>query len=123
VALYETLFVVHPEKGPRMKELIERFKKVIEAQEGSLSHVEEWGLRDLAYRVQKQGKGFYTLLQYRSPARAVDELERNLKLTDGILRYLTVRIEEGQPLDAAAVAKGPSEEQRTASADESVKSE
>ena len=123
VALYETLFVVHPEKGPRMKELIERFKKVIEAQEGSLSHVEEWGLRDLAYRVQKQGKGFYTLLQYRSPARAVEELERNLKLTDGILRYLTVRAEEGQPLSPAAAAKAPSEEHRTPSGDEPVKSE
>ena len=123
VTLYETLFIVHPEKGPRMKEFIERFKKVIEGQEGSLSHVEEWGLRDLAYRVQKQGKGFYTLLQYRSPARAVEELERNLKLTDGILRYLTVRTEEGQPLSPAAAARGPSEEQRTPSRDESVKSE
>jgi small subunit ribosomal protein S6 len=123
VTLYETLFIVHPEKGPRMKEFIERFKKVIEGQEGSLSHVEEWGLRDLAYRVQKQGKGFYTLLQYRSPARAVEELERNLKLTDGILRYLTVRTEEGQPLSPAAAARAPSEEQSTPSRDESVKSE
>jgi small subunit ribosomal protein S6 len=76
-----------------MKEFIEKFKKVIEGQDGTLSHAEEWGLRDLAYRVQKQGKGFYTLLQYQSSARAVEELERNLKLTDGILRYLTVRAE------------------------------
>jgi len=110
VALYETLFVVHPEKGTRMKELIERFRKVIEGQEGTVAHVDEWGLRDLAYRIDKQAKGFYTLLQYSSPARAVEELERNLRLTDGILRYLTVRADEatqGQP-----VAKHPSEEHR-----------
>ena len=62
MTLYETLFVVHPEKGPRMKEFVEKFKKVIEGQEGSLSQVDEWGSRDLAYRIQKQSKGYYTLL-------------------------------------------------------------
>jgi len=104
VTQYETLFVVHPEKGPRIKEFIERCKKVIEGQEGILAHVEEWGLRDLAYRIQKQAKGYYTLLQYQSPARAVEELERSLKLTDGVLRYLTVRSEEEmQTLDQNAV--------------------
>ena len=107
---YETLFVVHPEKGPRLKEFIERFKRIIEGQEGTVSHVDEWGLRDLAYRIEKQGKGVYTLLQYRSSARAVEELERNLKLTDGILRYLTVRTDEEGA--TAAVSKGPSEEQK-----------
>jgi small subunit ribosomal protein S6 len=96
VALYETLFVVHPEKGTRMKEFIERFRKVVEGQEGTVARVDEWGLRDLAYRIDKQAKGFYTLLQYSSSARAVEELERNLRLTDGILRYLTVRAEETQ---------------------------
>src|SRR5215468_1976536 len=93
-----------------MKELIERFRKVVEAQEGTVAHVDEWGLRDLAYRIDKQAKGFYTLMQYSSSARAVEELERNLRLTDGILRYLTVRaVEETQtPL----AAKSHSEEHR-----------
>jgi small subunit ribosomal protein S6 len=94
VTLYETLFVVHPERGSRNKEFIERFKKVIEGQEGTVSLVDEWGMRDLAYRIEKQSKGFYTLLRYNATGRAVEELERNLKLTDGILRYLTVRTEE-----------------------------
>jgi small subunit ribosomal protein S6 len=86
---YETLFIVHPEKGPRIKEFIERFKKVIE---------------DLAYRIQKQGKGYYTLVQYRASGRAVEELERNLRLTDGILRYLTVRDDEANQTAAQAPA-------------------
>jgi small subunit ribosomal protein S6 len=110
VALYETLFVVHPEKGTRMKEFIERFKKVVEGQEGAVSHVDEWGLRDLAYRIEKQGKGFYTLFRYNSSARAVEELERNLRLTDGILRYLTVRADE--EIQTEPAAKSHSEEQR-----------
>ena len=110
MALYETLFVVHPERGARLKEFIERFKKVVEAQEGTVAHVEEWGLRDPAYRIDKQAKGFYTLMQYSSSARAVEELERNLRLTDGILRYLTVRaVEETQTPPAA---KSHSEEHR-----------
>lgn len=109
--LYETLFIVHPEKGPRLKEFIDKFKKVIETQQGAITHVEEWGLRDLAYRIQKQGKGVYTLLRYHATGRAVEELERNLKLTDGILRYLTVRAEEQIQAAAAPVAKAQTEEE------------
>ena len=110
VTHYETLFVVHPEKGTRVKEFIERFRKVIEAQEGVVSQVEEWGLRDLAYRINKQGKGYYTLLQYRSSGRAVEELERNLRLTDGILRYLTVRDHQADQSAAQIPAASGSEQ-------------
>jgi len=110
VTNYETLFIVHPEKGPRVKELIERFKKVVEGKEGVVSQVEEWGLRDLAYRIQKQGKGYYTLFQYRASGRAVEELERNLRLTDGILRYLTVRDDEATQAAALAPATDESEQ-------------
>jgi len=50
--------VVHPEKGPRVKEFIEKFKKVIESKEGTIAQVDEWGARDLAYRIEKQGEAF-----------------------------------------------------------------
>ena len=103
MTLYETLFVVHPERGARNKEFVEKFKKVIEGQEGTIAHIDEWGMRDLAYRIEKQSKGFYTLLRYNATGRAVEELERNLKLTDGILRYLTVRTEEGAITNPAGV--------------------
>ena len=112
MTLYETLFVVHPEKGPRMKEFVEKFKKVIEGQEGTVSQVDEWGSRDLAYRIQKQSKGYYTLLRYRASGRAVEELERNLKLTDGILRYLTVRADEESPITNPSVTRGHADEPR-----------
>lgn len=104
VTLYETMYIVHPEKGGAVKDYIERFKKVVEEQGGSVAHLEEWGLRDMAYRIEKQGKGYYTLLQYRSEARAVDELERTMRLTDGVLRYLTVRVDEAAEA-AAQTAK------------------
>jgi len=107
VTLYETMFIVHPEKGGAVKDYIERFKKVVEEQGGSVAHLEEWGLRDMAYRIDKQGKGYYTLLQYRSEARAVDELERTMRLTDGVLRYLTVRVDEAAEAAAQAAKENP----------------
>ena len=119
MAFYETLFVVHPERGTRLKEFIERFKKVVEAQEGVVSQVEEWGLRDLAYRIDKQSRGFYTLFRYNSPAKAVEELERNLKLTDGVLRYLTVRADE--EIQTAPASKGHAEEQQPPAESAAVK--
>ena len=112
VTLYETLFVVHPEKGPRMKEFIDKFKKVVEGQDGTVTHVDEWGARDLAYRIEKQGRGFYTLLRYNATGKAVDELERNLKLTDGILRYLTVRADPDTPTVSPSAPRSHSDEPR-----------
>ncbi len=107
VTLYETMFILYPDRGGAVKEYIERFKKVVEDQGGTIAHLEEWGLRDLAYRIHKQMKGYYTLLQYRSTARAVEELERTLRLTDGVLRYLTVRVDESA--QAAPQKKGAGE--------------
>jgi ribosomal protein S6 len=123
VTLYETLFLVHPEKGLRMKEFIERFKKVVEGQEGTVTQVEEWGIRDLAYKIEKQGRGYYTLFRYQGTGRAVDELERNLKLTDGILRYLTVRYDEEAALAGPASPRGHSDEGRQAAEPETPKAE
>jgi small subunit ribosomal protein S6 len=110
VSAYETLFVVHPETGSRMKEFVERFKKIIEAQGGSLSQVDDWGVRDLAYKIEKQGRGYYTLLRFEGTGPAVQELERNLKLTDGILRYLTVRYDEKAQAAAAPQPRGAASE-------------
>ena len=61
---YETLFVVHPERAARVKEFIERFKKVIEGREGTVSQVEEWGLRDVFRTVQPEA-GLYSWWDYR----------------------------------------------------------
>ena len=122
MTLYETLFIVHPERGTRIKEFVERFKKVIEGQNGTLAQVDEWGMRDLAYRIDKQSKGHYVLLRYNAGGRAVEELERNLKLTDGILRYLTVRAQENIGTSTAGM-KGQADQSKPSSEVESTKTE
>ena len=119
---YETMMVVHPERGPRVKEFIERFQKVIEGQSGTGVHVEEWGLRDLAYRIDKQSKGYYTLFQYQGTGQTVQELERNLKLTDGILRYMTVRADESA-VAAPTVSRAAAVEESRPAEEEKAKTE
>jgi small subunit ribosomal protein S6 len=115
--------VVHPERGPRVKEFIERFQKVIEGHHGSAVHVEEWGLRDLAYRIEKQGKGYYALFHYQGSGQTVQELERNLKLTDGILRYMTVRTDEQAEPPQPSTARAEAADQSHAVEEEKAKSE
>jgi small subunit ribosomal protein S6 len=117
------MMVVHPERGPRVKEFIERFQKVIEGQSGTSVRVEEWGLRDLAYRIDKQGKGYYTLFQYQGTGQTVQELERNLKLTDGILRYMTVRADEQVETASPSTARAAAADQSRAAEEEKAKSE
>ncbi|HYV56051.1 MAG TPA: 30S ribosomal protein S6 [Candidatus Nitrosopolaris sp.] len=95
---YETLVVIHPDQGePGVKELAARIRKLIEEQGGTVSQVQEWGLRDLAYVVAKQRRAFYVLFEYRASSKALGEVERNLKLTDSVLRLVSVRQAENAP--------------------------
>lgn len=123
MASYETMFIVHPDHGGRLKEYVDSYKKIVETLGGSFDHVEEWGIRDLAYPIQKQTKGFYSLLRYHSTAGAVEELERTMKLSDGVLRYLTVRLEEGAEQAPRPAAKETAEKAGTGIEEGSVKAD
>ncbi|HWP58228.1 MAG TPA: 30S ribosomal protein S6 [Candidatus Acidoferrales bacterium] len=103
---YETLFVLHPEQAGRAKEFIERFKRIVEGLNGTVTHVEEWGIRDLAYRIQKQTKGYYSLMQFNAPPKAAAELDRNLKLSEGVIRHIIVRADEDIAGARAGAEKG-----------------
>lgn len=101
MTLYETLFIIHPDHVARVKEFVDKFRQILEELQGVVSQVDEWGLKDMAYRIQKQTRGYYILLRYRATSAAVQELERNMKLADGVMRYLTVRSEE-EPKESSA---------------------
>src|SRR6266480_2021543 len=90
---YETLVLLHADLG----EPGERVKKLIEDQGGIVGQVQEWGLRDLAYVLAKQRRAFYVLFEYRSTPKALLEIERNLKLMDRVLRFVSVRQAENAP--------------------------
>jgi len=94
LTLYETIFIVRPDRGEEVKEFTDKFKKIIQDLGAEVNEVEEWGLRELAYPILKQRKGYYVLMRHRATRGTVDELERHIKLNEGILRYLTVRLDE-----------------------------
>lgn len=91
---YETLYVIHPVHGSKNKELKDRFQGVLESQGAKVTHFEEWGLRDLAYPIQKQGKGYYNLIQFLGSPGTTEELGRVMGLTEEVIRSMTVALDE-----------------------------
>src|SRR5262245_34550892 len=96
---YETLCVFHPElPETRVKELTTWMQTIVENGQGSVLKAEDWGMRDLAYRIKKQRRGYYVRLEYDSEPAALKELERNLRLNEAVLRFLSVA--RGEPIPA-----------------------
>ncbi len=87
---YETLIVLRNtlEEAERTA-LLEKFKGVIE-KEGAVTKMDEWGVKKLAYEIQKLKEGYYVLIEFESEPTLPKELERNLKINDNVLRYMTV---------------------------------
>ena len=89
--IYETVCILHPELSEaRVKDVIEGMQKTLEQSQASLLQVEEWGLRNLAYDIQKQRRGYYVRLEYDSPPQAVKDFERGLRLSEDTVRFLSV---------------------------------
>ncbi len=119
--LYETLFILRPELSGKAKEFIDRFKKIIEDLHATEIKVEEWGNRDLAYPIQKLNRGYYSLMQYRASTGIVEELERNMKLLEGVMRFLTVRRDEDLATPPKETPKEQPQSEKTVPGDESSK--
>jgi len=89
---YETLFILHPElPEAQVRETIDRLRRLIENMGGQIAELQDWGMRELAYPIQKQPRGTYVLVQYSARPEVVKELERTMKLADEILRFISVR--------------------------------
>jgi small subunit ribosomal protein S6 len=92
---YEELFVVRPDMPEEeIDQLIEQLTALIAGQGGNVDKADKWGIRRLAYRVQKRNEGFYVLLQFVAQPETVRELERRLRVTDQVMKFLTVRVDE-----------------------------
>jgi len=95
VKRYETIFILRPDMGDSaQKEAIKRFEGIVGGTGGDLVETEEWGFRELAYRIKGERRGFYVRLDYGGSGATMNEVERNLKLADGVLRYLSVLVDE-----------------------------
>ncbi len=90
---FETLLLLSPELStePRTA-LLDGLKAILEREGGKLLNEDHWGMRDLAYPMQKQMRGYYVRLEYAAPPKLIAELERNIRITDGIFKFITVRL-------------------------------
>ena len=90
---FETLLLLSPElTGEARTAVLDGFKGIIEREGGKVLVEDQWGMRDLAYPVQKQMRGFYFRFEYAGPAALVAEFERNIRITDGVFKFLTVKL-------------------------------
>ena len=95
MALYEHLLIARQDiSAQAVDALATHLKTIVEGEGGKIEKQEYWGLRGLAYRLKKNRKGHYVLLNINAPAKAVQELERQLKINEDVLRCLTVKVEQ-----------------------------
>jgi small subunit ribosomal protein S6 len=93
--IYETVFMTRQDLAEnQVKDLTDAFVKILTDNGGKVLKVEQWGLRNLAYRINKNKKAHYALIESDASAEAVIELERNMRLNEDVLRSLTVRREK-----------------------------
>ena len=91
---YEVLYIIDPTLGEEgINALVEKFKAMVEA-EGTLSNIDIWGKRRLAYAVNDLTEGYYVLMNIETKPEFPAELERVMKITEGVLRCLTTAVEE-----------------------------
>jgi small subunit ribosomal protein S6 len=95
MSLYESVFIARQEISAQQADaLAETFSNVIAENGGSVPKRENWGLKSLAFRIKKNRKGHYLLLNIDAPAAAINEMERQMRLHEDVIRYITVRVEE-----------------------------
>ncbi|KZL02578.1 MULTISPECIES: 30S ribosomal protein S6 [unclassified Pseudovibrio] len=113
MALYEHVFLARQDISTQQVEaLVEQFKTVLEENGGKVSKIETWGLRTLTYRINKNRKAHYTLMNVDAPHAAVAEMERQMGLSEDILRFMTIRVEELDEEQSAMMQKRDRDDRR-----------
>ncbi len=99
--LYEHVFLARQDvTSQQVEALVEQYKGIIEAGGGTVEKIEPWGVKSLAYRIKKNRKAHFTMLNLNSPAAAVAEMERQMGINEDVLRFVTIKVE--------ALEEGPS---------------
>jgi small subunit ribosomal protein S6 len=92
---YETVFILRPDTNQDgIQSVNTRVRSVIETKGGKILKLDNWGKRKLAYEIKKQLKGIYLYWQYLGTSGTVEEIERNLRMLDAVIRYYTVKVDE-----------------------------
>ena len=93
--LYEHTIVARQDTSPaQIKQLTEKYAKIVEKNEGEIVQTEEWGLLSLAYAIKKNKKGSYIHYKIKGSGKIIDELEKNEAIDKNLLRYMTVKVKK-----------------------------
>ncbi len=108
---YESMVVLKPDlEEEQFEESLSKLENVIKKQGGEITNLEKWGLRDLAYEIQKYKQGNYILLHFQCEPKGIAPIERHYKLADPIIRFVTLNIRPGQIKKADEADSSPKEE-------------
>jgi len=111
MALYEHTFLARQDISSQQAEaLADQFKGILEDNGGKVGKVENWGLRTSAYRIQKNRKCHYIHMNVDAPASALAEMERQMRINEDVLRYMTIRVEEHDEEPSAMMKKSDRED-------------
>jgi small subunit ribosomal protein S6 len=106
MALYEHVFLARQDLSQQQIDgLVEQYKGVIEAGGGSIGRVENWGLKSLTYRINKNRKAYYTLMDLSAPPAAIKEMERQMGLSEDVLRFMTIKVDKHEEGPSAMMQK------------------
>ncbi len=119
---YETLYLLHPDLDDKEREaLAEKFQNIITEDGGKIVKVDPWPLKKLAYRVQKQTQGYYVVLEYAAPGATIQELTRNMRLNEDLLKFVTIK--KADTFDPAILERAQAEAAARAEAEAAAKAE
>lgn len=121
---YEAVVIIEPDVADdEVKALTEKYGDLIKSHEGEVIKIEDWGIKKLAYLVKKRDKGRYILFDFVSGPALISELERQFKITENIMKYLTVKLDEDVDLEAfKAGAKAEEAPEEAQTKDETAES-
>jgi small subunit ribosomal protein S6 len=106
MALYEHVFLARQDLSQQQVDaLVDHYKSVISENGGSVGRVESWGLKSLTYRINKNRKAYFTLMDLDCPPAALNELERQQGLSEDVLRFMTVKVEKHEEGQSAMLQK------------------
>ena len=113
MALYENVFIARQDvPQTQVETLTNQFAELVAAQGGTVAKKEYWGLRSLAFRIKKNRKGHYTLMNIDAPPAAIKELERTMSINEDIIRFLTVRVDALEEGPSAVMQRGAEKSDR-----------
>ena len=111
--LYEHVFMARQDVSAQQVEtMTEQFKGIIEAAGGTISKIEYWGVKSLAYRIKKNRKAHFALMNISSPAAGVTEMERQMKINEDVIRFMTIKVEKLEEGPSAMMQRREREERR-----------